>query len=397
MSARIVLGLGGTVDYEVRWDARAFQALVDSHRITLAELQDGPSPVVDDERGVVVTVLRAMRHGRGAECYVSDRRALGSLGSRLAHVTTLGGTCVRAALAIERLGVPSTVHLVSMSQEVRERLPEAVEWVCSAREDSLDPHLIVQFPSGAVIRLLDGQVEADRPNRVIAVNDAPNEHLVLADELPGLLARASAVLVSGLNTMKSREELGTRLDELARALEAVPEGVEVVYEDAGFHDDSLRAVVRDALGPLVSLHSLNEDEAQGYLGRAVDLADPAEVAAMMHDLHHVLGAPAVMVHTSRYAAVTGHRAEVFREAGEAGCRVAATRFVHGDAYGPAEYAAVARSRRQEVGLRLAAVPEVVGAGVLVAPGFEVRSERPTTIGLGDAFIGGVVGRLAGAL
>ena len=50
----------------------------------------------------------------------------------------------------------------------------------------------------------------------------------------------------------------------------------------------------------------------------------------------------------------------------------------------------------EVGLDLAAAPEIVAAGVVIAPGIEVAAEAPTTIGLGDAFIGGVVAHLAGA-
>ena len=59
---------------------------------------------------------------------------------------------------MDRLGVESMVHLVSISDEVRERLPEGVAWLCSAEGDSLDPHVIVQYPRGAVVRLVDGMV-----------------------------------------------------------------------------------------------------------------------------------------------------------------------------------------------------------------------------------------------
>ena len=34
------------------------------------------------------------------------------------------------------------------------------------------------------------------------------------------------------------------------------------------------------------------------------------------------------------------------------------------------------------------------AGVLIVPGYDVRTAAPTTIGLGDAFIGGVMAHLA---
>ena len=117
----------------------------------------------------------------------------------------------------------------------------------------------------------------------------------------------------------------------------------MVYEDAGFHDESLRTVVLETVRRCFTLHSLNKDEAQRYLGRAVDLADPAQVARIMTDLLALLGAPTVMVHTSRYAAVIGADTERYREAAEAGCLMASTRFLHADGYTRADYESVARA------------------------------------------------------
>ncbi|WP_103061671.1 ADP-dependent glucokinase/phosphofructokinase [Actinomyces qiguomingii] len=396
MTGRIVLGLGGTVDYELAWDARVFQQLVDGHGIRLAEVEGAASSRVDGERGILLAALRSMRRGEGWECYVADKRALLAFAGRFSYRVTLGGTCVRAALAMARIGVASTVHLVSINDHVRRLLPEGIAWVCSAEADSLDPHVIVQYPAGAVVHLADGEVVARRPNRVIAVNDAPNEHLRLSPELPRALASARVVLISGFNTMKSATELRERLAEVEAALAAAPPDAVVVYEDAGFHDDAMREVVLEVIPRLVHLHSLNEDEALRYLGRAVDLGDAGQVATMMTDLRRRLGMRAVLVHTSRYAAVVGERAALLREAAEAGCLMASTRFLHGDNYGAEERAAVARAPRDEIGTHLAAAPETAGVGVLIAPGFDVHTDSPTTIGLGDAFIGGVVAHLAGA-
>ncbi|MCL3778127.1 MULTISPECIES: ADP-dependent glucokinase/phosphofructokinase [unclassified Actinomyces] len=397
MSGRIVLGLGGTVDHEVVWDAVAFQRLVDGYDITLAELEDAPSPAAHSEREIVLGVLRSVHQAVGCELFVRDRADLLAFDARFEHRVTLGGTCVRAALALSRIGVGSTVHLVSISDEVRSLLPDDVDWICSADEDSLDPHIIVQYPAGVSIRLQDATVVASRPNRVILVNDPPNEHMRLSAQLPHVLTTACVVAASGFNTMKSESELRVRLAELEQALTAVPAGTPTVYEDAGFHDDTLRAVVLETVRRTFALHSLNEDEAQRYLGREADLTDPVEVARMMTDLLGILGAPTIMVHTSRYAAVIGADAERFREAGEAGCLMASTRFLHGDGYTRAEYDAVATAPREEVGTALARDAAVLAAGVLIVPGFDVRTEHPTTIGLGDAFIGGVMGGLAGLL
>ena len=394
MMGRIVLGLGGTVDHELDWDAAAFQRLVDGYGIHLAEVEDDPPSGVADERGIALAILRSMRWARGCECYVADKAQLLAFDSRFEHRVTLGGTCVRAALAMDRLGVESMVHLVSISDEVRERLPEGVAWLCSAEGDSLDPHVIVQYPRGAVVRLADGMVVAARPNRVILVNDEPNEHMVLSRDLPAALREAPAVLVSGFNTMKSVDELRVRLAELADMLRGVPRGTPVVYEDAGFHDEAMRAVVLEVVPSLAGVHSLNEDEARHYLGRETDLADPREVVAMMEGLLEILGTPTVMVHTSRYAACIGAEAALYRDAAQAGCVMASTRFACGDRYGRAEHSAIAASPREAIGVALAGAPAVRRAGVLIAPSYEVRASTPTTIGLGDAFIGGVMAHLA---
>ena len=363
MTGRIVLGLGGTVDHELDWDAAAFQRLVDGCGIHLAEVEDDPPSGVADERGIALAILRSMRWARGCECYVADKAQLLAFDSRFDHRVTLGGTCVRAALAMDRLGVESMVHLVSISDEVRERLPEGVAWLCSAEGDSLD-------------------------------NDEPNEHMVLSRDLPAALREAPAVLVSGFNTMKSVDELRVRLAELAGMLRGVPRGTPVVYEDAGFHDEAMRAVVLEVVPSLAGVHSLNEDEARHYLGRETDLADPREVVAMMEGLLEILGTPTVMVHTSRYAACIGAEAALYRDAAQAGCVMASTRFACGDRYGRAEHSAIAASPREAIGVALAGAPAVRRAGVLIAPSYEVRASTPTTIGLGDAFIGGVMAHLA---
>ena len=102
MTGRIVLGLGGTVDYELEWNAAAFQRLVDGYGIRLAEVEDDPPSAVPGGRGIVLAVLRSMRRGRGCECYVEDKSHLLAFDARFHHRVTLGGTGVRAAISWAR-------------------------------------------------------------------------------------------------------------------------------------------------------------------------------------------------------------------------------------------------------------------------------------------------------
>ena len=58
---------------------------------------------------------------------------------------TLGGTSVRAAIAMRKLGYTSALHLVTINEHVRRLIPQDSPYVCSNTIDSSYPHLIVQF------------------------------------------------------------------------------------------------------------------------------------------------------------------------------------------------------------------------------------------------------------
>ena len=51
----LVLGLGGTVDYEISWDNRIVEELVDLYKIGLQDLTK--SEAISSERELVCTVL----------------------------------------------------------------------------------------------------------------------------------------------------------------------------------------------------------------------------------------------------------------------------------------------------------------------------------------------------
>ncbi len=195
MSER-VLGLGGTVDYEIAWDSAVIEDLVDDYAIRADEL-DARIPVVD-ERSLVVTLLAFLRDGVGGERFVASSDIVEVFAARFDTRITLGGTCVRAAIAMRSLGLTSLVHLVSIDDHVRALLPEGVEYVSSASADSTDPHLIVQFAAGAAVRRGELELVAPHPNRIIYTNDAPNRELVLSDDLGTALGDASGVPGLGL-------------------------------------------------------------------------------------------------------------------------------------------------------------------------------------------------------
>src|SRR3954467_15144673 len=152
-ASRILLGLGGCVDYELKLTADVLEQLVTEYGIRAAELT---SPgAVTSERDLVVSILGYVCRGGGGEHFVASAGPWEAFAGRFPHRPALGGTSVRAGLLMSRLGVPSTLHLVSVNDTVRRLLPPDVEYISSGVEDTFHPHLIVQYDHGVRVRTGD--------------------------------------------------------------------------------------------------------------------------------------------------------------------------------------------------------------------------------------------------
>lgn len=387
MTGRLVLGLGGTVDYEVAWDGAIYDALAEQYGVAREELTT--SRPIEDERTLVLTILAFVVAGAGGERFVESSDIIERFADRFATEVTLGGTGVRAGIALDRLGIPTTQHLVSIDDTVRRLLPASMSIVSSATRDTLDPHLIVQFPAGARVRLRGGaEIVSPAPNRLIFANDPPNREMAIAGELGEALAEAEGFVISGFNTMKDGELLARRLDELASAMRRLPGSALVYYEDAGFYEREFAERIRGRLLPRIDVYGMNEDELQEYLGRSVDLLDVSDVVGALGDIRHVVRAKVIVVHTRYWAIAVGEGAERHRAAIGSAVRVAATRFRLGDGFTAADIEETEHMARHAAGATvvdgvLKAMTDAAGVAA-----FDLDVSNPTTIGLGDTFVGG---------
>jgi ADP-dependent phosphofructokinase/glucokinase len=390
---RIVLGLGGCVDFEVDWDAAVLQRLVDAYAITASEVDR--SAAVESERDLVRSVVAFLRDGGGGERFVASADVVTTFAARFRGRATLGGTGVRAAIAMSRLGLASTVHLVSIDDTVRRLLPAQVSYVCSADHDSTDPHLILQFPAGAGVRVGDQMYRAAQANRLIYVNDHPNQQMRLSPELGPLLEQARIFLISGLNTMRDARTLAERLTELRTLAHRLPPEALVIFEDAGYHLPAMSDQVRTALLDQIDVYGMNEDEFQAHLGRTVDLLDAAHLATALAAVRERIPARTLVVHTQHWALAHGELAPRYRQALETATATAATRYAHGDDFTDEDYRDILRQPRSDHGAALAtALDAHLPESACCVPAFSLSVPCPTTIGLGDAFVGGFVAGLA---
>lgn len=394
MTHAAVLGLGGTIDYEIDWDPATVQSL--AARLGIVDLSPRPPAQIDSERELLLSILCHLREGTGGEYFVGSSDVIDRFAEHFDYRVTLGGTAVRAALAMHMFQIPSTVHMVSTNETVRRLLPSTVDCLCSADHDSTDPHLIVQYPAGTRIRVGSHGIVAPSANRLIYPSDRPNRDMVLSDDLPAALRTARVFLVSGLNSIQEPEVLDARLAQLTSDMRELPGDAVVVYEDATFHVPAFSRHVRDVVAARANIYSLNEDELNAYTGRTVDLRDADDVRSAVLGLHAEVSVPALVLHTRHFALAHGPDAHRLRAILESGIAVSAARYAHGD-----------RAQRSDIDRYLnnpardpagrSVVTDVESSGgsqFCGVPALDLRDiSSPTTVGLGDTFTGGMIAAL----
>jgi ADP-dependent phosphofructokinase/glucokinase len=390
---RIVLGLGNNTDYEISWDSRVFERLIDEFSVADSELRtDKP---ISSTRDLLISILGFLKSGTGGERFVSSPLIIEEFASRFQNKITVGGTSVRAAIAMRKLGYTSALHIVTINDHVRKLIPRDCPWVCSNNKDSSYPHLIVQFQKDTCVKAGDIAIRTKRANRIIYDNDYDNMVMEINAEFASLASDARVFLISGFNAMQSSEMLADRLKKLLDITHSLPSDALVFYEDACFHEQALSWQVHKALIDVIDIYSLNEDELQAYVGREVSLRDPAEVYVALQDLCRLLPVPALVIHTQYWALVFGSDATRYAKALKGGITMATTRFRFGDDFTPADYLETAGLPGEAIGSEFAAtLNRLAGHMVCCLPSVQVEEGERTTIGLGDAFVGGFLPALA---
>lgn len=389
MGERIVLGLGNNIDYETVWDTDTFASLVDSYSITSFEITtDAP---ITSVRDLLISILGFMSRGMGGERYVESPEIIEEFSQYFEKRITIGGTSVRAAVAMRKLGYTSALHLVTENEEVRRLIPHDSPYVCSNDSESSYPHLIIQFTKGIRILVSDIAITTPHANRIIYHNDYDNMMMKLNSQYASMMSDARLFLISGFNAMQDSSLLAERLTELKTIMKSLPEPALILYEDACFHNPAFRAQVRKALISSIDVYSLNEDEMQEHLGESIDLLDPETVFYALKKLHILLPVPMLVIHTKYWALAYGEGAEKYAAALKGGITMATTRFRFGDDFTVDEYRETEKEPLEAAGSEFSREIQKLGAvRILCLPSIVVKEKNVTTIGLGDAFIGGLI-------
>src|SRR5512134_718735 len=169
MKEKIALGLGDNIDYEIVWNSKVIEDLVVRYGIRDDELS--VTREIDSERDLAISILSFLQSGSGGERHVASSAIVEQFARHFAMKITLGGTSVRAAIAMRKLGYTSALHLVTINDHVRRLIPPDSPYVCSNTKDGLHPHLIVQFGKDTCVKASDINICTSQANRIIYHND----------------------------------------------------------------------------------------------------------------------------------------------------------------------------------------------------------------------------------
>jgi ADP-dependent phosphofructokinase/glucokinase len=387
MKEKIALGFGDNIDYEIVWDSKVIENLIIRYDIHHDELDI--NRVVNSERDLVISILSFLQSGTGGERIVASSAILEHFSQNFEKKITLGGTPVRAAIAMRKLGYTSALHLVTINDHVRKLIPPDSPYICSNTIDSLHPHLIIQFGQDTCVKADDIDIRTGQANRIIYHNDDDNIAMHLNEDFSDLITDARIFLISGFNAMQSETLLTHRLASLLRIMANLPPDALVFYEDAGYHEPGFRQLIFGALAGNINIVSLNEDELQGYLGRRLDLLNAFQIKEALADLQKVIPVPVIVVHSRYWALAYGENATSFSKALKGGITMATTRFRYGDDFTVEDYKTIeARSPNKEGAIFAEALKKLLGHKICCVPVAHVEQSNATTVGLGDAFVGG---------
>jgi len=391
MNDLIAAGFQNTVDFELEWRPDILRKLLQAEGIGREDIRQVHP--ISSLRELLGTLLYHMQHGSGCECLATSSELTRRFASFFPYRITLGGTAVRAAMALEKIGYRSTIHACSLNHYFRELIPQRIHWLASVPDegDDFHPHVILQYPGN--VRIMENGIDftTQRPNRVIFAHDPPSAALHIADSFAAELTNARVFLAASFNIIKDRAILEQRLQTAIRLIGNLPAGSVVLMEDACFTSRETQRLVAETLSPYLALFSMNEDELQSRYGKQIDILNPEQVVAAIRAVRASLDVPTLVCHSAYWALAYGKPQPELRRALLAGVCMASTRFRLGDSYNRQDYMQTMQMADRDVSVVFAREVEQLLPGTVCVPGKDMdRVVSPFTIGLGDAFIGGML-------
>lgn len=326
----------------------------------------------------------------------------------------MGGTAVQAALALSQIGCPSVVHLTDDSREVCQILDSPYIYTVSQeghlihtgeikQTQEQEIHFIIQFKKGDEICLKDQTAVIPCSNRLILTKITVNESVPLSEQyfqwIEKNAQQVTSNVLSSFNALLDPFVLKERLEYVKQHIqkykETNPAGI-VFFEDAHYHNHTVKRLCLETLYSCVDIVSLNEEELKFTLkemyGFDVDIDDIISCIEGAGFIRKKFGIQkGVIVHTKDYSMYVGGKLKTDIELGLMYGNLLATAKAKNGWYGSMEQIKEvldyefspkgADNYKKVQSCKYAEEVTIVPSKYIDMPKY--------TIGLGDSFVGGV--------
>lgn len=397
MGEKIALGFHACVDYELDWDLSVMEDMIREFAVKRSEIRK--DIVIDSERALLIVCLAHMTEGSGGEIIPETPEICTDFADRFTYRITIGGTAMRAATAIRKIGYESVIQTTCFNKYIRELVMPGIHYFPSVGMDHTDayPHVILSYGANVHVQANDIDFVTPRENRVMFSRDIDSLNMVISQDFAPMLESARVFLLSCFSEVLDFKIMEKRMEEVRKLLSALPEDALVVMEDGCYIVKEHRYYAHRELRGVVDVLSMNEDELQEYMGRKIDILNPDEVLEAVECAYKKSGIPTVIVHSAMWALAYGERAVMLEKALQGGIALASARFCCGDEFGVQEYEKIRKLPETDAGAEFCRrITKKAALPMCCVPTKDMSFVgNPTVVGLGDYFAGGLLPELAG--
>lgn len=393
MNEKIALGFHTCVDYELKWDTQTVEEQIKAFDIHEHELKLDLE--VDSERAVWIVSLAHLQAGIGCEIVPDASEMCVEFANHFEYEVTLGGTPTRAGIILDRLGYPSVLQTSCYNEHVKRLMPPGIRVLSGVESErnKIFPHVVLQCLKGVRIHGNDIDFITPRENRILISRDEDSLYMpVLAHKFGKMIGGCEVFLLGSFSEILDGNVLKDRMEKTRTLLTYLPEGAAVVMEDGYYIKKEFRSYVHRKLSPQIHVLSMNEDELQQYIGRSIDILDPKAVEEAVRYVYDNARIGIIVIHSAAWALAYGENAGMMKVSLEGGVAMAATRFRLGDSFAAEDYEETKNIQNKTESVVFCERMSVMAGDKICCVPCKNLSwvKKPTVVGLGDSFAGGLL-------
>jgi len=321
---RLIFGYTSDVDVIIEWDSAIINEIIATYLSEEPSIKEFES--IDSMESFARIVSYYMLQGLGGEIDVTNGEVIEVLEKQFESHFAIGGTCAQAACALGTMGFPSIIHITDKSREVSHLMDglgiEAIDHVgkIPILEGSSNElpvkHLILQYPKGAVIKILGKEYVTKISNRIILDFDKIHKYVPIdtcfldycEEHAKDILAYSS----SGFNGIVDSIIMTEVIENLAvhyQKIKKLNPNCTIYLESAHYMSSEINDIVYERLAGSIDLLGMNEEELYGYTQKHGIHANFNDITSILASLEILLGRyslTGIILHTKDYALYCGY-------------------------------------------------------------------------------------------